>query len=171
MLVNARLNFLEMLTLLSRIEVIINNRSLTYMYNDIFDIPITPNSLKYGRVVNQVGKDNINNYEFINEYEKNITERVKYLNDLLSHFWRFVDLRERTKLKNKEIINSITENDTVLVVNEKAPRCQWRVGKVIDLIKGKDDKNSWCQSINKNIGRPLQYLKKAGISVNIARRK
>ena len=166
MLVNARLNFLEMLTLLSRIEVIINNRPLTYMYNDIFDIPITPNSLIYGRVVNQVGKDNINNYEFINEYEKNITERVKYLNDLLSHFWNrwkieyIVDLRERTKLKNKEIINSITENDIVLVVNEKAPRCQWRVGKVIDLIKGKDDKIRGAKVLTKTL-----LIKKTAITV------
>ena len=51
-LLNARVN--ELLTILSEIEMIINNRPLTYSYDEITEVALTPNHLRYGQLLNSI---------------------------------------------------------------------------------------------------------------------
>ena len=80
-----RLNFLELLTLLKNIELIINNRPLTYVYEEITEPPLTPNHLIYGRMLNQVNTDTEITHE---EDESNVINRTGYTKRLLYHFWQ-----------------------------------------------------------------------------------
>ena len=47
-LLDARLNYEELLTVLKEIENIINNRPLIYMYDDVNQELLTPNKLLFG---------------------------------------------------------------------------------------------------------------------------
>ena len=48
LLYKARITFNELQTLLSQIEMVINNRPLTYVYDELTIPPLTPNHLIYG---------------------------------------------------------------------------------------------------------------------------
>ena len=54
MLLNTRLNYEEMLTVLREIENVLNNRPLTFVYNDDLVETLTPNKLLYGRNIETV---------------------------------------------------------------------------------------------------------------------
>ena len=48
-LFNSRLTYEEMITVLSNVETIVNNRPITYTYDELTQTPLTPNHLLYGR--------------------------------------------------------------------------------------------------------------------------
>ena len=48
-----KLTYDEFLTVLSEIEKTINNRPLTYVYDELTEEPLTPNHLLYGRRINR----------------------------------------------------------------------------------------------------------------------
>ena len=169
-LINARLNFLEMLTLLTKIELIINNRPLTYIYDDVEELPLTPNNLIYGRLLNQVVNDTKDTQDELTF--ENLTERVDNVNRILLHFWKrwkaeyVVDLREHHKLKKGCSDDcELSVNDIVLVVNDKQPRYLWRIGRIQELIKGRDDKVRGAKVLTKTdqghfstLRRPINQL-------------
>ena len=142
-LLNARVTFNELLTILSEIEMIINNRPLTYSYDEITEVPLTPNHLIYGRSLNSIAVNTDNsNTELTND---KANQRTKYVSNLLKHFWKrwaneyVTELREYQKLKNINDETLISRNDVVLIVDDRQPRIAWRVGRVTELIKGRDN--------------------------------
>ena len=142
-LLNARVTFNELLTILSEIEMIINNRPLTYSYDEITEVPLTPNHLIYGRSLNSIAVNTDNsNTELTND---KANQRTKYVSNLLKHFWKrwaneyATELREYQKLKNINDETLISRNDVVLIVDDRQPRIAWRVGRVTELIKGRDN--------------------------------
>ena len=48
-LFNSRLTYEEIITVLSNVETIVNNRPITYTYDELTQTPLTPNHLLYGR--------------------------------------------------------------------------------------------------------------------------
>ena len=170
-LVNARLNFLQMLTLLLKIELIINNRPLTYLSNELDELPITPNNLIYGRILNQVA-NSTKNCKNEKSNDENIEENVIYVNKLLEHFWNrwkaeyVTELREHHRVINKgHNDQQLKVNDIVLVVHNKQPRYMWRIGRVEELITGKDGKARGAKVLTKtdqgqfsSLRRPVNQL-------------
>ena len=86
----ASLSFEEMQTLLNEIEGILNNRPMTYVYDDEQGVayPLTPSMLIYGRKIATAANDK--NFEIISTNEA-LTRRERYHPTLLKRFgkqWR-----------------------------------------------------------------------------------
>ena len=132
----ATLRYNEMLTVLSEIEVILNNRPLTYLYVDEVEEPLTPNHLIFGHSLNLSA-------ERIPQTD-DMDKRFRFVNTLLEHFWKcwsseyLQELREHWKNSSSKSKRYIQENDVVLIFEDKRPRSQWRLGKVVELIHGRD---------------------------------
>lgn len=139
-LLNARATFFELNTLLKEIEMVINNRPLTYTYQDFTDVPLTPNHLIYGRVLNETSslKDTIVNEEI------DVDKRKKYVRTLIEHFWSrwlkeyLSELRENYRPTTKNAKCVPRKNDVVLIIEDKKPRINWTIGRIEEILESND---------------------------------
>ena len=137
---NARLNYDEMMTVLLEIELIVNNRPITYVYPNELQECLTPNHLLFSRRLESRSLTN---------HESPLTVanlgNSPHINQLLEHFWNrwrqeyLTELRVQHKNGSKKG-QSISLNDIVLVHDDKLPRSLWRIGKVTKLIMSQDNK-------------------------------
>ena len=118
----------------------LNSRPLGVLYDDDMEQILTPNHLLFGQ------KLNIENIygEFQLKNNINLKKYKEYIDNLLTHFWNrwrseyVPSLREFHKLYRKT--NNIPNvGDIVNIYEEKQPRQTWLLGRIISLIKGKDD--------------------------------
>ena len=138
---NSRLTYDEIQTMLLEIEMIVNNRPITYCYADELEQCLTPNHLLYARRLESESLTTNNiSYHAITDYSK-FTDR---LSQILNHFWNrwkteylseLTQLRSKSKANNKPLIQI---NDIVLIHEDLIPRLRWRVGKVEELIYSTD---------------------------------
>ena len=120
-------------------ETILNNRPLTYYYSDNTEQCLTPNHLLFGRTIKLFDPEPINIAHDINFHSKKIS-------NIINHFWErwrreYLNmLRDYHKiaLTNKNH-PTISLNDVVLIAEKRKPRSTWKMGIVVELIKGKDD--------------------------------
>ena len=100
-----------------------------------------------------------------------LTNQVKYIRLLLSHFWKgsyneyAVALRERMMFdKTKRSSDKLTIGVVVIKDNATTPRSKWKHGRVKSLIKGRDNivggavLTSSTNGKLIDISRPLQKL-------------
>ena len=136
---NARLNSDEILTVLMELEATLNSRPLTYEYDEIGAEMLTPSHLIYGRRL-------LNLPELRNdlqESETSLLRRFRYLARVRTHFWNrwrkeyLTDLREHHRSK-KESHVKVSIGDVVLVHEDNVKRSDWKMGKVLECIVGKD---------------------------------
>ena len=133
--------FDELQTILLEIELIINNRPLTYIYTGSTKLPLTPSQLVFSRNLNHssLSESPVN-------VEIDIYEHREKLTNITYHLWHrwhteyVTNLREYQKLRslNKNSLY-IKVNDVVLIHNDNAPRHLWCIGRVIELTKSKSD--------------------------------
>ena len=143
---NARANYQELLTILKEIENVLNNRPLTVVYYEEILQPLTPNKLLYGHNINTEVTDN--QYEKINEESAlDLTKRSIYMKKLFEHFksrWENEYLRKLREHhhynKNKKYVLHPSVENVVIIHEDLLKRCDWRIGKIIELIKSKDGK-------------------------------
>ena len=136
------LRYDEFLTVLREVEMTINSRTIVAIYDDSLEEAITPNHLLLGRKLNQ---NNVEINEVSIKFEP--TRQANYLQIILTHFWNrwsseyITSLREFEKRKRmQKTIREPKLNDIVIVKDEKLPRQQWRVGRVIELLSSRDNK-------------------------------
>ena len=139
---NARINFDEMLTLLFEIEMVINNRPLTFIYEDPGSVPLTPNHLLFGRNLNIQASDCDNeNNEVI---EIDLHKRHKAVSFILNCYikrWKheyLTELREFHKSKKGASEPLISVGDVVIIHDENKVRSLWPVGIVENIIPSND---------------------------------
>ena len=136
------LTYEELETVLCNIESVINNRPLTYVSEDDMDEPLTPYHLMFGRNAIQTPVTHEN-------HDVNLcnVKRVRYLNTLLESYWKKFTSLYLNELRQKHIYiqrkastkNILVKNDVVLIKDDSyLPRYRWRLGKVEDLITGRD---------------------------------
>ena len=178
---NARVTSEELYTVLTEIEATLNSRPLTFVSTEELEEAITPSHLLTGRRINSLPEPETGEKSKFEETSKGeIAKRVSYLRTLKEHFWLrwkeeyLLELRnshrQRTK-RQKE--NYIKLGDIVVVDDEKIRvRVQWKLGRVVQLIEGKDgavrgavvrkltDKGERCTEIR----RPIQKLYPVEIS-------
>ena len=137
------LRYDELQTIICEVELTINSRPLVSIYDDSLEEAITPNHLLFGR------KMDIHNTtsDSENMLEVNPTKRFRYIQTVIYHFWKrwrteyLTSLREYQRAQNsRNILRTPEVNDIVSIKDEKLPRQQWRLGRVIELIRGRDDK-------------------------------
>ena len=127
--------------MLYEIELIINSRSLDYVYDDDTEVTITPNHLLFGHKL-----EISNTYEHAVVSPNKPEKRYKYIQSILTHFWNrwskeyLTSLREHDKMqKSKRNINFPEEGDIVIIYEDKMPRQQWRLGRIVELLRSKDN--------------------------------
>jgi hypothetical protein len=163
------LSFEEMRTMLVEIESTLNNRPLTYVYDDNEGVsfPLTPSCLIYGRRIATTPNDS--QFE-ISSTNQSLTRRAKHQNRVLKNFttqWKkdyLLSLRESSKAQSRGA-EIISVGDIVVLKNESTARIFWKLAKVEELITSKDNivrsaKVGVLNDSNKKIQlrRPIQHL-------------
>ena len=128
----------ELQTILYEIELILNNRPLTFTYENPNDPVLTPNHLLFGRRLNLQGISS-------NEDDVNINSRYKHLENLLQHFikrWQneyLLELREFHKSKARNNIEQKCNlGDVVLIHEDNKPRITLKVGVIDSYLPSRD---------------------------------
>lgn len=127
----------QLLTLMTEAEKIINDRPITPVSNDPRDPPaLTPSMLL-------LMKSNTSLPQGIFSKEDNYSKRWwKQIQYMANVFWRRW-LREylpmlQTRQKWQRQTTNLRPGDVVLVSDEKSPRGQWPLGRVLDVSLGRD---------------------------------
>ena len=125
--------------ILSEIERILNNRPLTYQYEEIGDI-LTPNHLLFGRSLTAAccGEDVV--------VIENLSKRERHLKLIINRFWNLWktqylrELREYNQRKNNCKYGEVSIGDIVIIDDPKLKRIKWKIGKIAEVHRSKDDK-------------------------------
>ncbi|CAB4046131.1 Transposon Tf2-6 poly [Paramuricea clavata] len=134
----AFLNIVELQTVVADISGMINDRPLAKVGAHIKDV-VTPSKLFMGRNVGQwPGRFDHLDLKQI----KNIKDRWKYRNTILTHYWRrwrtdyLRDQQQRSKWFEKQ--NNVKIDDIVLLLEDKKNRNDWQMGRVIAIKHSRD---------------------------------
>lgn len=127
---NKRVDYKQLLTILKEIEVVINNRPLTFLYDEPGVEVLTTNHLLFRR--------KLNTQAYTIEESVDISKNLRY-------FWEswyneyLLNLRESQKRsKFQRSGETIRVKDMVLINDEKRPRTLWKVG-IVENIKPSSD--------------------------------
>ena len=132
------LSWEELSEVLLDVKIILNNRPLTYMEEDIQLPPLTPNSLLF---VNTNILPDLAPYHL---EEKDLKKRAKFLQKCKDAMWRswtteyLRALRERHRLKHCETGSELPVGDVVIIKSSERNRNCWPLAVVESLIDGKD---------------------------------
>ena len=143
---NARVTFEELSTILTEIEMTINSRPITYLYENNEIEALCPSHLMVGRRLQSNSRIEERN-ELAELTYSSFSKKLRYLESLLEMYWRRFNTDYLSELREQHIYNSrktkksnvIMKDDVVMIKDdEKQPRGQWKKGIVIRLITGKD---------------------------------
>ena len=146
----SRIQYFDLLTILSDIQNAINSRPLTYRCSSDSGLEIiTPNNFLKPNVnaglVLKVDDQNI--WDSDPPSQSDVLNSIHTRDSMVDRFrelWYetyLLSLREQCKdLHEIDFINHIKVNDVVLVKNPAKPRPYWLLGRVLELIYGDDDK-------------------------------
>ncbi|XP_057297390.1 uncharacterized protein LOC130627797 [Hydractinia symbiolongicarpus] len=105
---NTRLSYEELLTVLAEIQAVINNRPLTFLYENIGEQPLAPNHLLFGRKIN-LEASHIDS----DENEKDLCQRYDHLQRIINHYWNrwkceyLTELREYHRVGKSRVETSV----------------------------------------------------------------
>ena len=146
----ARLNYDEMTTALVEVEAVLNSRPLTYVTTDDMDEPLTPSHLLTGhRILSLPDNPKLNEEEEDEEFNlierKQLTRRARHLNRTLNTFWTrwrqeyLLELREAHRYHpGSPNVVPIKVGDVVVVHSSEQPRAFWKLGRVVEVVRGRD---------------------------------
>ena len=166
----AKLSYEELETILIEIEMVINSRPLTYLYEEA-DEALTPSHLLIGRRLLS-STNNWEDTEFVSSEKLN--NRYKYLRKILEHYRNRFFKEYLTELHQHHLYTRGKGNydeycrlllgDVVLIKDDSLKQNFWSKGKVEKLIVGKDGevRGALLKVINNDkvsyINRPVQKI-------------
>ena len=166
----AKLTYEELLTVVMEIEGVLNSRPLCYVYDSVGDDVLTPSDLVFGRRILDARYTD-SDPETIDFDPSILAKRVRFLNRLVSHFWKrwqseyLTELREHHRCNNRSPSIQAAVGDVVLVSEDKLPRNRWRMGVCEELRPGRDGLVRSCKvrTLTKgmrvsHIVRPIEKL-------------
>ena len=140
---SAKLTYEELLTILIEVECVLNSRPLTYVYDDATE-PLTPSHLVLGkRLLTSSTNRSYGNQAEASSSRDELQKRAQHLEMVLNHFWNrwrkeyLTELREhhrRTRRSGK----AVQVGDIVCVYEDKIPRQQWKLARIVYLFTGRD---------------------------------
>ena len=149
----ASLTFEELEDVLLDVEIVLNNRPLSYVEDDVQMPILTPNSLIY--------QSTLLPEEDIDDIDDQDLRRAKYLKRCKENVWKrwrdeyLTGLRERHKIVHGKA-NLINVGDVVIIKGDEKNRSMWKLGIVDKLLTGKDGKT---RAIRLRAGK--SYLERA----------
>ena len=171
----SKLTQTQMLTMVMETEAVINSRPLLYVDNDI----------KSGHCITPADFTSLNSKigfpDMSDDEDQDFGENSTYMeilkswkvgNRILNNFWRIwvleylPALTQRKMLANKRqkgvLDRSPSIGEIVIIKEDNQPRGRWKMGKVVELIKGEVDGVERAAKLitagNKFLKRPLCYL-------------
>ena len=162
----SRLDFEQMTTVIAETEAVLNSRPLTYLHPDSVDI-LTPFHLYTGNRVLDPPDPRVLNFEVLNSDQAR--QRVQKLDHLIGQFWTswsqdyLTNLREISQNLGRKGINPKV-GDVVVIHEDSKKRVLWKLGRVIELLRGKDNvvRGAKVKTDSRMMGgiieRPLQKL-------------
>ena len=123
-------------TLLCNVEAILNNRPLTVVSADLSDPePLTPNHLLILRPAEALP----GTFDNRDLYCRNRWRQVQYLSDIFWGRWRKEYLSHLQK-RSKWLwaTKNVSVGDVVLLIDDKASRNTWQLGRVLETFPGAD---------------------------------
>ena len=159
-------SFEEFQTILIQVEGILNSRPLTYVHEEMCE-PLTPSTMCVGRrlLSNPVKQEKKSNDNLVDDARRR--ERKRWCKEYLT------ELREQHKVRSGSAGDSISQGDIVVVHEDKIPRQLWKIGRVEDLMRGRDG-NMRAATIRTSSGgraqqiqRPVQRLYPIEISTKV----
>ena len=153
-------------TVLVEIEMIINSRPLTYLYDDEEgDEALTPSHMVMGRrLLTDVEKEP----STVVHSSENMNARFKYLQTVINHYWKrfsneyLLELHQHhihASKRNYDNYCKLLLGDVVLIKDDALKRNVWKKGRVEKLIIGKDGKARGAVLRVYNDGK-IVYLKR-----------
>ena len=130
----ARVTYEELLTIIVETEGILNSRPLTYVSDEMRD-PLTPSQLVIGRrLLSSHGsaKQPSAGYHTV----RDLSRREKYLNTVLSHFWKRWQKEYLTELRVHHNCNSSNRKPTRVVKSLITGRDGYHRGAVVRVRSG-----------------------------------
>ncbi|XP_071837463.1 uncharacterized protein [Apostichopus japonicus] len=149
----------KLLTLMCKVESIVNSRPLTYVSDDVSDPePLTPNHLLLLRQGSAIPADTFDKKDM---YCRRRWRQVQYLAGV---FWRrwcreyLALMQERQKWLEPQ--RNLAVGDIVLLVDEELPRNKWVIGRVVEIYPGKDNlvRSVKVKTSSANLVRPVRKL-------------
>jgi len=143
---NARITYTELITIVSEVEAMINDRPLTFVSSNINDLdPLTPSKLMYGHKLTCLPHACIDDTELLDpDYPRQSTivtreKTVALTVQRMQRRWRdeyLTSLRERysDEKQNKEVVSV----GDVVHIHDDRPRVNWKIGLVTELHRGPD---------------------------------
>jgi hypothetical protein len=149
----------EFRTFVSRVASLINGRPLSKVYGDENKFVIlTPNHFLHGSLGGAVGSVKMDH-----------KQRWKLISTLIEHFWK-IFIREylpelRRMQKWKVVRTDLKPGELVLETNPDTPVGQWKIARVMDVIRSKDGLVRKCliRHSNHEYLRPIVNLCPLGI--------
>lgn len=142
---NAKLTYEEMVTLLTQIEAVVNSRPITYVYEDQREPePLTPSHFLISKRLTSMPSSTttITIDEKTTVTKQELTRRMCYRDKLLQQYWTRWSkeyLQERNRQFFKIHKNQpIKIGEVVLIKEENIPREKWKMGRIVQLIEGRD---------------------------------
>lgn len=160
------LSMCELETLFVEIEGMINCRPITYVYNDPNEpSPLTPSHFLVGKRLLSLPSNKITSEDLVGS-RKSILKRYKYQQNILNQFWRrwrteyLLSLRSANICPPNSNASQFKINDIVLIHDDKRPRNVWVMGKILELMPGRDGKVRACmiKTPTGTLKRPIQLL-------------
>ncbi|XP_069105792.1 uncharacterized protein [Argopecten irradians] len=145
----AYVNYDLLMTVITEIEAILNDRPLTYIGADVTELsPLTPSHLLYGRRINSVlyplqDTEDENDNFFDMDTHRILNKEMDRRFQLIEHFWKrwrqeyLTSLREfhRASGSNSQVIKV----GDIVQVHDDSPRTTWKIAVVEDLVYGRDN--------------------------------
>ena len=158
-------------TVIIEVETVVNKRPLVYVNDDInSSTVITPShflSLHSQSVVPDFTGDSDPNYEMEKPtMAQQLLETWKRGQRQLNQFWSLwkndylLSLRERVQ-KSGQQMNRSPQIGEVVLIKDNLPRSRWKVGKIVDLFMGKDQRIRSAKVFvppHTHLHRPLSLL-------------
>ena len=171
-IVNRSLTEKQLVTVVTEVEAVINSRPLVYVDADInSSITLTPLdflSFHSHHVIPDLIDETDPDFSLsarVNSSQQ-LLEKWKCGQKRLNQFWSLwrneylLNLRERAQMRLKEPHGKVTgppRVGDVVLIKDDLPRGRWKVGRVCELIRGKD----WKVRSAKIIVGPRKYLHRA----------
>ena len=142
----------ELVTVLAEIEAVVNSRPLSYVAASDMEEPLTPSHLLVGRRILNL-PDHLGCIDCQEDPEfsldsNQLTKRMKHLSNVLNHFWNrwrsecLAELREThsytARRQSSTQPTSVEIGDIVIVHDERLPRGLWKLGRIVDVMRGRD---------------------------------
>ena len=139
----------ELLTAVIEVEGVLNSRPLSYVSVDDLDEPLTPSHLVFGRRILSL-PDHLccqQEEEDFNAERSILTRRLVHVNKTLDRFWKrwkgeyLLELRESHRHhRGHAEPTPVSVGDVVIVHSADQPRGFWKLGRVKEVLIGKDEK-------------------------------